>query len=64
MEQLIAAIEEGTPPTSNIETGLIATETLMAAYRSILEGRRLWLPLSSGENPLITERRKRQDSRP
>ena len=53
VDQLIDAIENGTPPTSNIETALIAVETLMAAYRSILEGQPVELPLSSGENPLI-----------
>jgi predicted dehydrogenase len=53
VEQLIAAIERGTPPTSDLETAVLATETLMAAYRSILERRTITLPLSSGENPLI-----------
>ncbi len=53
VEQLIDAIENGTPPTSNIETALIAVETLMAAYRSIVEEQTVALPLSSGENPLI-----------
>ena len=53
VEQLIGAIENGTPPTSNIETALIAVETLMAAYQSIVEEQPVALPLSSGENPLI-----------
>jgi predicted dehydrogenase len=53
VEQLIEAIENGTPPTSNIETALIAIETLMAAYQSIVEERTVTLPLSSGENPLV-----------
>ena len=53
VEQLIGAIENRTPPMSNIETALIAVETLMAAYRSILEERTVVLPLSSGENPLV-----------
>lgn len=57
VEQLIDAIENGTPPTSNIETALIAVETLMAAYRSILEEQTVALPLSSGENPLIVEQK-------
>ena len=57
VEQLIGAIENGTPPTSNIETALIAVETLMAAYRSILEEQTMVLPLSSGENPLIAAQR-------
>ena len=53
VEQLIGAIENGTPPTSNIETALIAVETLMAAYQSIIEEQTVALPLSSGENPLV-----------
>jgi predicted dehydrogenase len=53
VDQLIAAIEKGTPPTSNAETGVLATETLMAAYRSIVEGRTITLPLASGKNPLV-----------
>ena len=53
VEQLIDAIENDTPPTSNIETALIAVETLMAAYRSIIEEQTVGLPLSSGENPLV-----------
>ena len=57
VEQLIDAIENGTPPTSNIEAALIAVETLMAAYRSILEEQTVVLPLSSGENPLIAAQR-------
>ena len=52
-DQLIAAIEHGTPPTSNVETGVMATEVLMAAYRSIVEGREVALPLPSGDNPLV-----------
>ena len=58
VEQLIAAIENGVSPTSNIETALIAVETLMAAYRSIVEERTVTLPLSSGQNPLIAARQK------
>ena len=53
VDQLIDAIENGTPPTSNIDTALIAVETLMAAYQSIVEEQTVALPLSSGENPLI-----------
>ena len=58
VEQLIGAIDNGTPPTSNIETALIAVETLMAAYQSIVEEQTVVLPLSSGENPLIAAQRK------
>lgn len=56
VEQLIGAIESGVSSphiTSNIETAVIATETLMAAYQSIVEKRTVTLPLSSGTNPLI-----------
>jgi predicted dehydrogenase len=55
VEQMIAAIEQGTPPTSDIETALLATETLMAAYQSIVDGETVRLPLRSGRNPLISE---------
>lgn len=53
IEQMIAAIEQGTPPASSAETAVVATEVLMAAYRSIIEGRAITLPLASGENPLV-----------
>ena len=53
VEQLIAAIENGVRPTSDVDTGVRATEVLMAAYRSIVEERTVGLPLESGENPLI-----------
>ena len=53
VEQLIAAIEQGTPPTSNVENAVLGTEVLMAAYRSIVERRTITLPLTSGANPLI-----------
>ena len=60
VEQLIGAIESGTGAsphiTSNVETAVIATETLMAAYQSIIEERTVTLPLSSNENPLIARR--------
>ena len=56
VEQLIAAIETGTPPTSNAATGVAATEVLMAAYRSIVEERPVPLPLASGANPLVAAR--------
>ena len=58
VEQLIDAIDNGTPPTSNIETALIAVETLMACYQSIVEKQTVALPLSSGENPLSCQRKK------
>ena len=52
LDQLIGAIERGVPPASDVDTGVMATEVLMAAYRSIVEGRTVDLPLESGENPL------------
>jgi len=59
VEQLLAAIERGVPPTSDAQTGLAATETLMAAYQSIVEERTVTLPLTSGENPLVRAREER-----
>ncbi len=58
VEQLLAAIEKGTPPTSNADTAVVATETLMAVYASIAEGRTITLPLEFGRNPLVAARRK------
>jgi len=52
VDQLLAALREGTPPSSNAESALAATEVLMAAYRSIVEARPVALPLESGRNPL------------
>jgi predicted dehydrogenase len=57
VDQLLAALRDGTPPTSNAQTAVAATEVLMAAYRSIVEGRTVLLPLASGENPLAERRR-------
>jgi len=59
VEQLLMAIEKGVPPTSNVETALLATETLMAAYQSILEGGPVDLPLAGGENPLVARKQGR-----
>ncbi len=56
VEQLLAAMREGKPPSSGVETGVAATEVLMAAYRSIVEKKTIALPLSSGENPLIARK--------
>ena len=57
VEQLIGAIESSAAArshiSSNIEIAVVATETLMAAYQSIVEERTVTLPLSSDENPLI-----------
>jgi len=55
VEQLIRAIEGGPPPTSDAKTGVMATETLMAAYLSIVEEKPVSLPLTSGRNPLVAE---------
>ena len=58
VEQLLAAMRQGTPPSSNVESRVNATEVLMAAYASILEQRAISLPLASGENPLAKHRRR------
>ncbi len=60
IDQLIAAIEEGTPPTSNVETAVVATEALMAAYTSIVTKQTVKLPLPSGKNPLVKAGTKRE----
>jgi predicted dehydrogenase len=52
VEQLLAALREGEPPSSNAESVVAATEVLMAAYRSIKENCTVPLPLASGRNPL------------
>jgi predicted dehydrogenase len=57
VEQLIAAIEKGLPPSSDAASGVAATEVLMAAYQSIVDGGPVSLPLTSGKNPLMTENR-------
>ncbi|MBI4559063.1 MAG: Gfo/Idh/MocA family oxidoreductase [Candidatus Hydrogenedentes bacterium] len=62
VEQLIATIEKGIPPSSDARTGVRATETLMAAYRSIMTGRTVKLPLKSGKNPLVSMKRARKTS--
>lgn len=54
VDQLIAAMETNTPPASNAESGVQATEVLMAAYASIVEERTMTLPLASGANPLVS----------
>jgi predicted dehydrogenase len=53
VEQLLAAIREDKPPTSNAESIVAPSEVLMAAYRSVVEGRPVELPLATGENPLV-----------
>jgi predicted dehydrogenase len=53
IDQLLAALRSGTPPSSDAESALVATEVLMAAYRSIVEARPIALPLESGVNPLV-----------
>ena len=59
MDQLLLAMREGKPPTSNIQSVLDATEVLMAAYESIVQGGRpIALPLCSGENPLARSKKQ------
>jgi predicted dehydrogenase len=53
VDQLLAALRSGTPPQSGRQSLLAATEVLMAAYRSVVEGRPIPLPLESGQNPLV-----------
>jgi predicted dehydrogenase len=58
LDQLIGAIEEGTPPDDTVELGRMGVEVLMAAYRSIVEGGEVVrLPLKGGANPLAVQRR-------
>jgi predicted dehydrogenase len=53
VDQLLAALREGTRPSSGVETIIDATEVLMAAYESIVQGSRpVTLPLPRGDNPL------------
>lgn len=56
IEQLLAAMREGKPPSSNADSGVAATEVLMAAYRSIVEKKTIALPLPTGENPLVARK--------
>ncbi len=58
VEQLFQAIEKGIPPSSGVESGVLGTEVLMAAYQSVLEGSPVTLPLESGGNPLVVHRRR------
>lgn len=57
VEQLIAAIEKGIPPASDAATGVTSTEVLMAAYKSVVYGGPVALPLATGENPLTTKKK-------
>jgi predicted dehydrogenase len=60
VDQLIVALREGTPPSSSVEAIVDATEVLMAAYESIMQGNRpVALPLSAGDNPLCRKTRRR-----
>lgn len=58
VEQLIEAIEQGIPPSSNAESGVLSTEILMAAYQSVMDGKPVKLPLEAGGNPLVVHRRR------
>ena len=54
IDQLIRAMEDGTPPDDTVELGRMGVEVLMAAYRSIVEGGEVVrLPLREGANPLV-----------
>lgn len=60
VDQLLAALRHGTPPSSGVEAIVDATEVLMAAYESILQGNRpITLPLSTGDNPLCRKTHRR-----
>lgn len=53
-DQLLRCMETGAKPESNVETGALGVEVLMAAYRSIVGGgERVRLPLEDGSNPLV-----------
>jgi len=56
IDQLLAAMREGTPPTSSVDNIAPAMEVLMAAYQSIVEGRTVKLPVACGANPLVESR--------
>jgi len=57
IDQLIRAMEDGTPPDDTVELGRMGVEVLMAAYRSIVEGgEAVRLPLKEGANPLVKPR--------
>jgi predicted dehydrogenase len=59
IDQMLAALDHGTPPTSTAQTVVAATETLMAAYQSIVDGGQMvTLPLASGKNPLVEASRE------
>jgi len=54
IDQLLRAMEEGTPPDDTVELGRMGVEVLMAAYRSIVEGGEIVrLPLKDATNPLV-----------
>jgi hypothetical protein len=60
VEQLLAALRDATPPSSGVEAIVDATEVLMAAYESVLQGNRpVLLPLSTGDNPLCRKSHRR-----
>jgi predicted dehydrogenase len=60
VDQLLAALRDGIPPSSGVEAIIDATEVLMAAYESILQGNRpVALPLATSENPLFRKTHRR-----
>ncbi len=53
VDQLVRAIEQGTPPSSDVETAMLGVKVLAAAYRSILAGGTVPLPSVSTDGPLV-----------
>jgi len=54
IDQLLRAIEDGTPPDDTVTLGRMGVEVLMAAYRSIREaGEVVRLPLKHEAHPLV-----------
>ena len=53
IDQLLAALEGGPAPQSDIATAARGVEVLCGAYQSILEERPVDLPLTRAKNPLF-----------
>ena len=53
IDQLLAAMDGGAAPESDVATAADGVEVLCAAYRSALEDRIVDLPLSPPRNPLF-----------
>jgi len=52
VDQLLRCIDTDEEPSSSVAVAALGVEVLMAAYRSILEGGPVALPLADGGNPL------------